>query len=39
MYNLSSAEGPRFARIAAEMVEKISGLGPNPIKKAKETAA
>ena len=39
MYNLSSAEGPRFARIAEEMVAKILELGPNPIKKAKETAA
>ena len=39
MYNLSSAEGPRFARIAEEMVAKILELGPNPIKKTKETAA
>ena len=39
MYNLSSAEGPRFARIAAEMVEKILELGPNPIKRVKEKVA
>jgi coenzyme F420-reducing hydrogenase delta subunit len=39
MYNLSSAEGPRFARIAAEMVEKIHKLGPNPIKRAKSKVA
>ena len=32
MYNLSSAEGPRFAEIAVEMTEKILGLGPNPLK-------
>ena len=36
MYNLSSSEGPRFARIAGEMVDKIIKLGPNPIKKAKQ---
>jgi len=39
MYNLSSAEGPRFARITEEMVEKILGLGPNPIKKSKTKVA
>ncbi len=32
MYNLSAAEGQRFAQIAREMTEKIRGLGPNPIK-------
>ena len=32
MYNLSSAQGARFAEIAEEMVEKIKGLGPTPIK-------
>jgi len=30
MYNLSSAEGHRFAEIASEMTEKIRGLGANP---------
>ena len=34
MYNLSSSEGPRFAQIAVEMVDKIRELGPNPIKQA-----
>ncbi len=32
MYNLSSSEGPLFARFAQEMDEKIRSLGPNPIK-------
>ncbi len=31
MYNLSSAQGARFAQIAEEMVEKIKELGPSPI--------
>jgi len=29
MYNLSSAQGQRFAEIAREMTEKIRALGPN----------
>lgn len=33
MYNLSSAQGQRFAQIAEEMTEKIRTLGPSPIKK------
>ena len=33
MYNLSSAQGQRFAEIAREMTEKIRQLGPNPMKK------
>ena len=32
MYNLSSAQGARFAEIANEMVEQIRGLGPTPVK-------
>ncbi len=32
MYNLSSAQGARFAEIANEMVEKIKDLGPTPVK-------
>ena len=39
MYNLSSSEGPKFAQIAVEMVEKIKDLGPNPIKLAGRKAA
>ena len=31
MYNLSSAEGQRFAEIAKEMTEKIKTLGPSPL--------
>ncbi len=32
MYNLSSAQGARFAEIANEMVGKIRELGPTPLK-------
>ncbi len=32
MYNLSSAQGQRFAEAAREMTEKIKALGPNPAK-------
>ena len=35
MYNLSAAQGARFAAIANEMAEKIRALGPSPLKKAK----
>jgi coenzyme F420-reducing hydrogenase delta subunit len=31
MYNLSSAQGPRFAEIATEMTDKIKALGPSPV--------
>ena len=31
MYNLSSAQGARFAEIAEEMAEKIKALGPTPV--------
>lgn len=33
MYNLSSGEGPTFAAYAREMAERITELGPNPLKK------
>jgi F420-non-reducing hydrogenase iron-sulfur subunit len=33
MYNLSAAQGQRFAQIADEMTERILALGPSPIKK------
>ncbi len=36
MFNLSSSEAPRFVEIAVEMTERISALGPNPIKAAKQ---
>ncbi len=32
MYNLSSAQGARFAEIANEMADAIKKLGPTPIK-------
>ena len=32
MFNLSSSEGPRFAAIAREMVERALKLGPSPAK-------
>ena len=31
MFNMSSAEGPRFAQVATEMTERIRRLGPNPV--------
>jgi len=34
MYNLSSAQGQRFAQIAQEMTQKIRALGPSPVGKA-----
>jgi len=37
MYNLSSAQGARFAEIAREVVGIIRGLGPTPVKS--DTAA
>jgi F420-non-reducing hydrogenase iron-sulfur subunit len=33
MYNLSSAQGQRFAEAAREMTEKIKAQGPSPAKK------
>ena len=39
MYNLSSSEGPQFAKYATEMTQKIKELGPNPIRVAKNKAA
>ena len=33
MYNLSSAQGQRFAEVAREMTERIKALGPNPAKR------
>ena len=32
MFNLSSSEGPKFAAIAKEMVERTLNLGPSPMK-------
>jgi F420-non-reducing hydrogenase iron-sulfur subunit len=33
---VSSAEAPRFAQVVTEFTEKISSLGPNPVKALKE---
>jgi F420-non-reducing hydrogenase iron-sulfur subunit len=33
MFNLSSAEGPRFAEIAREMDARVEPLGPSPLRK------
>jgi len=33
MYNLSSAQGQRFAQIAQEMTDIIRALGPTPVKR------
>jgi F420-non-reducing hydrogenase iron-sulfur subunit len=33
MFNLSSAEGPQFAQYCSEFSDRITKLGPNPIKK------
>ena len=35
MYNLSSAQGQRFAEIANEMVERIKGLVSSPVRNDK----
>jgi len=35
MFNLSAGEGPRFAEIAREMVERVKALGPSPVKTQK----
>ena len=35
MFNLSAGEGPRFAEIAREMVERVKALGPTPVKTKK----
>jgi coenzyme F420-reducing hydrogenase delta subunit len=31
MFNMSSAEGPRFAQVANEFTERIQELGPSPV--------
>ncbi|MBF8266631.1 MAG: methyl-viologen-reducing hydrogenase subunit delta [Dehalococcoidia bacterium] len=36
MFNLSSSEGPRFAKIATEMTERIRNLGPSPVSRQKK---
>ena len=36
MFNLSSAEGPRFAQIVTEMATRLTGLGPSPLRPARD---
>ncbi len=31
MFNLSSAQGARFAEVCTEMSEQVRALGPNPL--------
>jgi len=37
MYNLSSAEGTRFAEIVTEMSRRLNTLGPSPLRPERET--
>ena len=37
MFNLSSAEGPRFAQIVTEMNERLVRLGPSPLRPDRQT--
>jgi coenzyme F420-reducing hydrogenase delta subunit len=37
MYNLSSAEGTRFAEIVTEMNERLAKLGPSPLRPDRDT--
>ncbi len=39
MFNLSSAQGPRFAEVAREMTERVSELGLSPLRKARARGA
>jgi len=38
MFNLSSAEGPRFAQIVTEMTQRITQLGPSPLRSNRRSA-
>lgn len=33
MFNMSSAQGQRFAEVAREMTERVRALGPSPVRK------
>lgn len=37
MFNLSSAQGPRFAEVAREMTARIAALGPSPVRRGRMT--
>ena len=39
MYNLSSSDAPLFVKYALEMHERITALGPNPVKQNTKAAA
>src|SRR5512145_239455 len=39
MFNLSSAQGARFAEIVTEMHERLQKLGPSPLRHAREQRA
>jgi coenzyme F420-reducing hydrogenase delta subunit len=34
MFNIAASDGPRFAAVAQQMHDKVTALGPNPIKSA-----
>jgi coenzyme F420-reducing hydrogenase delta subunit len=36
MYNMSAAEGPKFAQAANEMTERVKQLGPSPVRLRRE---
>jgi F420-non-reducing hydrogenase iron-sulfur subunit len=36
---VSSAEGPRFAQVVTDFVEKIRRLGPSPLRSSSSTVA
>jgi coenzyme F420-reducing hydrogenase delta subunit len=38
MFNLSSAEGPRFAEISSIMAERLKRLGPSPLRSPRAVA-
>ena len=38
MFNLSSSEGPKFAALAKEMVERTLKMGPSPMKQPERAA-
>lgn len=38
MFNLSSAEGPRFAEITKQMSERLARLGPSPLRALRSSA-
>ena len=37
MFNLSSADGPRFAEIVTEMTARVAKLGPSPLRQEDQT--